>query len=83
MPNIVIIGNGPAGLSAGIYAARAGMDTLVIGSGNSSLLKAEKIENFFGHAEPITGKELLMNGEAQCKNLGRHCGRGSRGHHLR
>jgi thioredoxin reductase (NADPH) len=70
MPNVVIIGNGPAGLSAAIYAARAGMETLVIGSGNSSLLKAEKIENFFGHAEPITGKELLMNGEAQCKKLG-------------
>lgn len=70
MSNIVIIGNGPAGLSAAIYAARAGMDTIVVGSGNSSLLKAEKIENFFGHPEPISGSELIKNGEAQCRNLG-------------
>ena len=70
MSNIVIIGNGPAGLSAAIYAARAGMNTIVVGSGNSSLLKAEKIENFFGHPEPISGSQLLQNGEEQCRNLG-------------
>lgn len=70
MSQIVIIGNGPAGLSAAIYAARAGMSTTVVGAGNSSLLKADKIENFFGHPEPISGKELLKIGETQCRNLG-------------
>ncbi len=70
MSDIVIIGNGPAGLSAAIYAVRAGVNTTVIGGGNSSLLKAEKIENFFGHPAPISGGELLKNGEEQCKRLG-------------
>jgi thioredoxin reductase (NADPH) len=70
MSNIVIIGNGPAGLSAAIYAVRAGVDTIVVGAGNSSLLKAEKVENFFGHPEPISGSQLLKNGEDQCRNLG-------------
>lgn len=70
MPNIVIIGNGPAGLSAAIYAARAGMNTIVVGAGNSSLLKADKVENFFGHPEPISGSQLIKNGEDQCRNLG-------------
>ena len=46
------------------------MDTSVVGAGNSSLLKAEKVENFFGHPEPITGSQLLKNGEDQCRNLG-------------
>ncbi len=45
MKNVIIIGNGPAGISAALYTVRAGIHTTVIGSGLGSLGKADKIEN--------------------------------------
>ena len=45
MYDVVIIGKGPAGISAAIYAIRSGMKTLVIGSGIGMLEKAKEIEN--------------------------------------
>jgi thioredoxin reductase (NADPH) len=47
MFDVIIIGNGPAGLSAALYTKRAGLDTLIIGRDNGSLAKADKIENYF------------------------------------
>ena len=44
MEKIIIIGAGPAGISAALYAARANMDPLVINNGIGALEKAEKIE---------------------------------------
>jgi thioredoxin reductase (NADPH) len=70
MKDIIIIGNGPAGLSAALYARRAGMSTTVIGLDNGALEKAEKIENYFGLERPLTGHELVMNGIEQAKSLG-------------
>ena len=68
--DIIIIGSGPAGISAALYAKRAGADVTVISRGNGALAKAEKIENYYGLAEPVTGAELEANGIAGAKRLG-------------
>jgi thioredoxin reductase (NADPH) len=70
MYDLIIIGKGPAGLSASIYAVRAGLNVLVIGRDHGALEKAEKIENYLGFIEPLSGIELLANAEAQAKRLG-------------
>ena len=70
MKDIIIIGNGPAGLSAALYTRRAGLSTTVIGLDNGALEKAEKVENYFGLERPLTGHELVMNGIEQARSLG-------------
>ena len=70
MENIVIIGAGPAGISAALYAARGNMTPLVINNGIGALEKAEKIENYYGLEQPISGRELYERGLAQAEALG-------------
>lgn len=70
MEKIIIVGAGPAGISAALYAARANMDPLVISNGIGGLEKAEKIENYYGLEKPLSGKELFETGIAQAKALG-------------
>lgn len=70
MHPVVIIGNGPAGISASLYTARAGLPTIVIGKDNGVLMKAERIENYYGFENPISGSELTARGIAQAKRLG-------------
>lgn len=70
MFDVIIIGKGPAGISAALYTVRAGLRTLIIGQEKSSLLKADRVENYFGFAEPVSGKYLLEQGEKQAKRLG-------------
>lgn len=70
MANIIIIGSGPAGISAALYTKRAGIDTTIITKGSGSLLKAESIENYYGFAEPVTGEELEKAGIEGAKKLG-------------
>ena len=48
MENIIIIGAGPAGISAALYAARGNLTPLLLNNGIGALAKAEKIENYFG-----------------------------------
>ena len=70
MYDVIIIGKGPAGLSAALYTVRAKLKTMVIGKNNSWLAKAEKIDNYFGFAESVSGPFLLEQGEKQAIRLG-------------
>ena len=70
MSNVIIIGNGPAGISASLYTSRAGQNTTIIGKDEGSLKRAEKIENYYGFAEPITGSSLVSQGILQAKRIG-------------
>ena len=70
MENIIIVGAGPAGISAALYAARGNMDPLIINTGIGSLEKAEKIENYYGLEKPLSGKELFERGLEQARALG-------------
>ena len=67
--DVFIVGQGPAGLSAAIYTARAGLSTCVIG-GSSKIAADYAIDNYFGFAETISGKELMDRGKAQAKRFG-------------
>ena len=68
MYDAIIIGSGPAGISAGIYLKRAKKNILIISNGKSALDKANKIENYYG-IESISGKELYEIGIKQAQNL--------------
>ncbi len=68
MKNIIIIGAGPAGISAALYTARSGIETMVITHGKSALLKTEKIENYYGFYG--SGEELYKKGIESAVKLG-------------
>ncbi len=70
MHDIIIIGKGPAGISAALYTVRAGLDTLIIAKGDSVLIKADKIDNYYGFENSVSGRELLKAGERQAERLG-------------
>ena len=67
---VIIIGGGPAGVSAALYTVRAGIDTTIILHGESALDNAESIENFYGFPGGISGPELRDRGLKQAKALG-------------
>jgi len=67
--DVVVIGGGPAGLSAAIYTARAELDTLILDEADKLLEKAESIDNYFGFPEGVSGKELLKRGRDQAKRF--------------
>jgi thioredoxin reductase (NADPH) len=70
MYDAIIIGKGPAGITASIYIRRANLNVLVIGKDDGYLVKADKIDNYFGFSEGISGKELIAEGYKQGLRLG-------------
>jgi len=70
--DVTIIGGGPAGLAAGIYASRAALKTVLIEKGMPGGLAAstEMIENYPGFAGGIGGPELMMQMDAQARGFG-------------
>ena len=70
MSNIVIVGSGPAGVSAALYAVRAGVQTTVLTKGSGALERAETIENYYGFAQPVSGPELERRSIENARRLG-------------
>jgi len=69
---IIIVGSGPAGLTAGIYAIRGGADAILIGgySSGGQLMLTTEVENFPGFPEPVLGPELMKRMREQVERLG-------------
>lgn len=70
--DIIIIGGGPAGLTAGLYASRARLKTLLIEKGlvGGQVITTERIENYPGFEEGIAGPELIKRMDAQARRFG-------------
>ncbi|MGI6680298.1 MAG: NAD(P)/FAD-dependent oxidoreductase [Bdellovibrionota bacterium] len=70
--NLIIVGSGPSGLTAGIYAGRAKLDPIIITGKTLGgvVAKLKNIENYPGFANPIDGKTLISNMKEQAINSG-------------
>lgn len=73
MRDVIIIGSGPAGFTAGIYSGRAGLKPLLIASSvepGGELMKTTEVENFPGFPEGAMGPDLMANFQAQAERFG-------------
>ena len=72
MENVVIIGSGPAGLTAAIYSARALLNPLIIAgtTPGGQLTETSDIENYPGFENPVGGFELMAAFQKQAERFG-------------
>lgn len=72
MKDVIIIGAGPAGLSAAIYGIRSGLDLVVLErlSPGGQVMNTYEVENYPGFVDPVAGWELMSRMEGQARRLG-------------
>jgi len=73
MLDLAIIGGGPAGLTAGLYATRGGLKEVVMfemGMPGGQITGSSEIENYPGQAEIVSGMDLMANWPEQCQRFG-------------
>ena len=70
--DVVIIGGGPAGLTAAIYTGRGGLSTLILEKGlpGGQIAQTEEVENYPGFPDPISGMELAQRMQQQAEKFG-------------
>lgn len=70
MYDVIVVGGGPAGISAAIYLQRFKLKVVVIAKDYGALSQSTHIENYYGFEHPVTGKELIEAGIAQARRVG-------------
>ena len=70
MFDMLILGYGPAGISAALYGLRAGLSVQLVGKDGGALAKAHMIQNYYGLEKPLSGEQLLEVGHKQAIALG-------------
>lgn len=73
MLDLAIIGGGPAGLTAGLYATRGGLKNVTMfekGMPGGQITQSSEIENYPGQPEVVTGMDLMMSWPEQCQRFG-------------